>query len=179
MEGREPDAAEKGRRRAKYWQPYHDALAVELERIRAAHGYVVLWDAHSIRAEIPWLFEGVLPDLNIGTQSGTTNFDPDTSLLLAARIQAFEQFPFAVQALMAGDVDAVIIDETAGLGYVGVNPDHLKLVGESMSSDQLGIIFPKGSDLVAPMNAGIASLKQDGFLDFLMNKWFFDYQPPA
>ena len=55
------------RRRETYWQPYHDALAAELARIKAAHGFVLLWDAHSIRSQIPWLFDGRLPDLNIGT----------------------------------------------------------------------------------------------------------------
>ncbi len=69
-EGQAPPAAERQRLRAEYWQPYHDALAGELERIRTAHGYVLLWDAHSIRSVIPWLFEGVLPDLNIGTADG-------------------------------------------------------------------------------------------------------------
>ncbi len=70
--GREPDLAERLRRRAAYWQPYHDALALELARIQALHGYVVLWDAHSIRSTIPWLFEGTLPGLNIGTASGAS-----------------------------------------------------------------------------------------------------------
>jgi N-formylglutamate deformylase len=69
-EGREPDAAERERRKAMYWQPYHAALAGEIERMRAQHGFVLLWDAHSIRSCIPWLFEGVLPDLNIGTAGG-------------------------------------------------------------------------------------------------------------
>ena len=53
-----------------YWQPYHDALTAELARIKAAHGFVLLWDAHSIRSQIPWLFDGRLPDLNIGTVDG-------------------------------------------------------------------------------------------------------------
>jgi N-formylglutamate deformylase len=70
--GREPDLAERLRRREAYWQPYHDALATELARIQALHGYVVLWDAHSIRSTIPWLFEGTLPGLNIGTASGAS-----------------------------------------------------------------------------------------------------------
>lgn len=70
--GNGPDRQEQERRRATYWQPYHDALAGELERLRAEHGFVLLWDAHSIRSEIPWLFEGVLPDLNIGTAGGTS-----------------------------------------------------------------------------------------------------------
>ena len=113
-------------------------------------------------------------DLTIGTQTGTTNFETASSLLPADRIQAFEQFPFAVQALIAGDIDAVIIDETAGLGYVGVNSDQLKLVGESMSSDQLGFIFPKGSDLVAPFNAALAEMRANGTLDTLAEKFFTD-----
>jgi N-formylglutamate deformylase len=78
-EGREPDAAERARRRQAYWVPYHDALRAELERIRARHGFVLLWDAHSIRSRIPWLFEGELPDLNIGTASDASA-DPKISL---------------------------------------------------------------------------------------------------
>jgi len=65
-----PDAAERAQRRSDYWQPYHDALAAELQRMVQAHGYALLWDAHSIRSSIPWLFDGTLPALNIGTASG-------------------------------------------------------------------------------------------------------------
>jgi N-formylglutamate deformylase len=72
VEGAAPDAAERQRRRTLYWQPYHDALAGELARLKAEHGYAVLWDAHSIRSQIPWLFEGLLPDLNIGTADGAS-----------------------------------------------------------------------------------------------------------
>ncbi|HSV34508.1 MAG TPA: N-formylglutamate deformylase [Ramlibacter sp.] len=70
LSGREPTPEERLRRRGLYWQPYHRALRRELDRIRAEHGYALLWDAHSIRSEIPWLFDGVLPDLNIGTANG-------------------------------------------------------------------------------------------------------------
>ena len=69
-EGYALTAEEKARRRTEWWQPYHQALREELDRIRGQHGHVLLWDAHSIRAEIPWLFEGRLPDLNIGTADG-------------------------------------------------------------------------------------------------------------
>jgi N-formylglutamate deformylase len=65
--GQEPDAGERARRRDTYWQPYHDALAGELQRIKAQHGFAMLWDGHSIRSRIPWLFDGELPALNIGT----------------------------------------------------------------------------------------------------------------
>jgi N-formylglutamate deformylase len=68
--GSEPSPQEVQRRRASYWQPYHDALAAELARIKSIHGFALLWDAHSIRSQIPWLFDGRLPDLNIGTASG-------------------------------------------------------------------------------------------------------------
>lgn len=112
------------------------------------------------------------PELIMGTQTGTTNFETASELLPADRIQAFEQFPFAVQALIAGDVDAVIIDETSGLGYQGVNADSLKLVGESLSSDQLGFIFPKGSDLVPAFNAALAELEANGTLAQLAEKYF-------
>lgn len=56
--------------RRKYWQPYHDALAQELARLKAIHGSVILWDAHSIESVLPTLFEGRLPDLNLGTFDG-------------------------------------------------------------------------------------------------------------
>lgn len=68
--GAEPDAAEQQRRLQNYWMPYHRALAAELERLKAAHGAVLLWDAHSIASVLPRLFEGQLPDLNLGTNSG-------------------------------------------------------------------------------------------------------------
>ena len=71
-QGRVPDAAEIDRRRETYWRPYHDALAAELARLVAVHGHAVLWDGHSIQAELPWLFEGRLPDLNLGTAGGTS-----------------------------------------------------------------------------------------------------------
>ncbi len=72
-------------RRARYWQPYHDALRAELERLRAQHGRVVLWEAHSIASVMPRFFEGKLPDLNLGTDSGRS---------CAPRVQA------AVEAVM-------------------------------------------------------------------------------
>jgi N-formylglutamate deformylase len=67
-----PSPQHRDERRAAYWQPYHDALRAELDRLKAQHGFVLLWDAHSIRSAIPWLFEGTLPDLNIGTADGTS-----------------------------------------------------------------------------------------------------------
>ncbi|CAB3792205.1 hypothetical protein LMG28688_03454 [Paraburkholderia caffeinitolerans] len=71
-DGCAPDAAERQRRVAAYWQPYHDALHAELQRLRGQHANVLLWEAHSIASVLPRLFEDKLPDLNIGTQEGRT-----------------------------------------------------------------------------------------------------------
>jgi N-formylglutamate deformylase len=71
-QGCEPASNERLRRRDAYWLPYHTALAAELQRIKSVHGFVLLWDAHSIRSQIPWLFEGTLPGLNIGTANGAS-----------------------------------------------------------------------------------------------------------
>ncbi|WP_027080498.1 N-formylglutamate deformylase [Luteimonas mephitis] len=72
LEGGEPDEAEVRARVDRYWRPYHDALRDELARIRAMHGRAVLWEGHSIRGELPFLFDGRLPDLNLGTAGGTS-----------------------------------------------------------------------------------------------------------
>ena len=82
--GEEPHAEERQRRKQLYWQPYHDALRAEIDRIRGQYGFVLLWDAHSIRSEIPWLFEGVLPDLNIGTAGGASAHAAITQAVAAA-----------------------------------------------------------------------------------------------
>lgn len=65
-----PDAAEIERRKQLYFQPYHDALSAEIARVKAEHGYCLLWDCHSIKSVIPRLFPGTLPTLNLGTNSG-------------------------------------------------------------------------------------------------------------
>jgi len=72
LEGQEPSQDEVRARVDAYWRPYHEALAGELERLREKHGRVVLWEGHSIRGELPWLFPGRLPDLNLGTASGAS-----------------------------------------------------------------------------------------------------------
>lgn len=71
-EGRAPDAIAVERRVDTYWRPYHDALEHELGRLRDLHGHAVLFDGHSIKSRLPWLFEGALPDLNLGTANGSS-----------------------------------------------------------------------------------------------------------
>ncbi len=71
-DGLQPTQEEITARVGTYWFPYHDALVEELQRLRMQHGRVVLWEGHSIRGECPFLFDGRLPDFNLGTASGTS-----------------------------------------------------------------------------------------------------------
>jgi len=118
--------------------------------------------------------------LVLGTQTGTTNYETAVTYLPESRIKAFEQMPFAVQALIAGDLDAVIIDETAGMGYLGENKDKVKLVGPSIVSQELGYIFPKGSEFVGQVNKALQAMMDDGTLDKINTKYFGpDFQAPV
>ncbi|TYC48254.1 N-formylglutamate deformylase [Rhodobacterales bacterium] len=90
-EGTEPDAQEIEARRLAWHAPYHTALAAELERVKAKHGVAILYDCHSIRSVIPYLFEGPLPDFNVGTNSGTT-CDPDIEAAVASRTKTAEGY---------------------------------------------------------------------------------------
>ncbi|TIR94349.1 transporter substrate-binding domain-containing protein, partial [Mesorhizobium sp.] len=117
----------------------------------------------------------------IGAQAGTTPFYTAVYSVLDGneqnpRIKLFETFGASVQALKSGDVDVVLTDGTAGKGYVDASEGKLKLIGGPLGSEDFGFIFPKGSDLVKPVNAAIAALKADGTLDALNKKWFLDYK---
>lgn len=70
LAGEAPHAAEERDRVSHFWQPYHNALNAEIERVRHIHGYALLWDAHSIRSQVPRFFGGRLPDFNLGTNDG-------------------------------------------------------------------------------------------------------------
>jgi ABC-type amino acid transport substrate-binding protein len=122
-------------------------------------------------------------DLKIGAQSGTSGYYTASDLLglkegeTSPRLVLYENFGISVQALLKKDIDAVITDVAAGRGFIGANAGKLKLLDEVLSSDPLGFIFPKGSDLVAPVNAALQSMKEDGYLAYEENKWFYLYQP--
>ena len=112
------------------------------------------------------------PELKLGTPTGTTNYETAISYLPEERIAAFDTFPFAVQALLSGDLDAVIMDNTVGMGYLYTNPDELDFIGPAISSDELGFIYPLGSELKAPVDLAIQAMIDDGTMDALMLKFF-------
>ena len=100
-EGMAPDAHAIDLRRKTYWQPYHDALRAEMDRIQAQHGHAVLFDGHSIRSHLPWLFEGTLPDLNLGTASGASCAAPLRTALQQV-LQAQDRFTHVVDGRFKG-----------------------------------------------------------------------------
>ena len=112
------------------------------------------------------------PELLLSQQIGTTNEAVALKYVPEDRIIGFADYGLAIQAVISGDSDGAVIDETAGLGYLGANPDELKFVGPSLSSDSLGFIFPLGSDLVEPFDQVIAAFKADGTLEQINIKWF-------
>ena len=77
-----------------------------------------------------------------------------------------------MQALITGDIDAVVIDDVAGQGYVGLNADKIKLLPDDLITQQLGFVYPQGSDLVAPFNAALDSMREDGTLADINARWF-------
>jgi N-formylglutamate deformylase len=100
-EGQAPDEAEIARRREVYWRPYHDAVHAESQRLRALHGHAVVFDGHSIKSVMPWLFEGRLPDLNLGTVSGTS-CGPSLREALTSRLREQSAFSHVVDGRFKG-----------------------------------------------------------------------------
>ncbi|MGL4321015.1 MAG: transporter substrate-binding domain-containing protein [Paracoccaceae bacterium] len=122
-----------------------------------------------------------IPELLVSAQPGTSPFYAAVYNILDGneenpRIIKFETFGAGLEALKAGDVDLTLSDSTAANGYVGASNGGLKIIGEPLASEDFGFIFPKGSDLVAPMDAAIESMRADGTLDALNQKWFVDYK---
>ena len=120
-------------------------------------------------------------DLLMAAQPGTTPFYVGVYDVLDGdeqnpRIKLFETFGATVQALRSNDVDLVLTDGTAGEGYVAASEGKLKIIGEALGTEDFGFIFPKGTDLVEPINAAIASMKEDGTIEALNKKWFLDFK---
>lgn len=122
-----------------------------------------------------------LKDGLVGAQAGTTNFYVAVYSVLDGdeknpRVKLFDTFGASVQALKAGDVDTVLMDRTSADGYIGAQPGAFKVVGGPLGREEFGFILKKGSDLTAPINAAIASMKADGTIDALNKKWLYDYK---
>ncbi|MGB3717295.1 MAG: transporter substrate-binding domain-containing protein, partial [Candidatus Promineifilaceae bacterium] len=119
------------------------------------------------------------PEWIIGVQLGTTNYDVAVDFVGEDRIVAYDQFPIAVQALINGDVDAVVMDNVAGMGYVNANPGAVRITEDVLTGEELGFIFAKGNELRDTINEVLAEMDEDGTMDELFQQWFIDFEPGA
>lgn len=101
LEGQEPGAEEIHQRVDHWWRPYHQALADEIARLKAQHGRVVLWEGHSIRSHVPMLFEGRLPDFNLGTADGAS-CGPELQWNLTNVMEAQSHYDFVLNGRFKG-----------------------------------------------------------------------------
>ncbi len=137
--------------------------------------YVVIGQVLLTRAEVD------IPDVEaakadpkfiVGTQIGTTNEIVAKENFPDERVQSFEEFGGAIAALLANDIDAVVIDTVSAVGFINENPGKLKIGPQLTSDEELAFVFPPGSDLIEPVNAALKAMDADGTLKALNDKWF-------
>lgn len=131
-DGEGPDEAEIAARREAIWQSYHDQLAAELARIKTRHGIAVLWDAHSIRSELPRFFQGRLPDFNLGTADGAS-CDP----ALAQHLLSIARSSPAHTAVLNGRFKGGYITRRYGQPGHDVHAVQLEMTQSSYMQEQM------------------------------------------
>lgn len=149
LPGAAPDPAEIAHRVETYWRPYHDNLDAELQRIRGQHGRVVLWEGHSIRGTLPFLFEGRLPDLNLGTAAGHS-CSPQLARRLAGVLAAHPQYSHVVDGRFKGGY----ITRHYGAPETGVEAVQLELAQRTyMDEDSFAWDAPRAGALQQVLRA--------------------------
>jgi N-formylglutamate deformylase len=129
-DGEQPAPDEIAARVDRYWRPYHQALGEEIARIRAAHGRVVVWEGHSIRSVVPFLFEGRLPDFNLGTAGGAS-CSPALRQRLAQALEAQADYSFVVDGRFRGGyITRHYSDVAAGVETVQLELAQLNYMDE-------------------------------------------------
>lgn len=113
--------------------------------------------------------------LLVGTRPDTTNFNLAVELVGEDRISLYESFDLAFEALLEGDIDAVVIDDVAGQRYIGDNDGLLQVMGVPLTSEELGFVFPLESDLIEPFNEALLTMQDDGTFDELFIYWFIEF----
>ena len=122
LEGQQPTTDEINARVDHYWRPYHQALRDEIARLRKRHDRIVLWEAHSIRSVLPFLFDGRLPDINLGTAAGAS-CAPETEQRIAAVLDAQTRYSHVINGRFKGGY----ITRQYGQSGVGVDAIQLEL----------------------------------------------------
>ena len=150
LPGQEPSANEVAARVESYWRPYHEALAGELARLRAAHGRALLWDGHSIRSTVPFLFEGRLPDFNLGTVAGAS-CAPARQARIEAVLSAQGDYTWVANGRFKGGY----ITRHYGRPAEGVDAVQLELAQSTYMDEATGRYQPERS---AKVQATLAEL---------------------
>jgi N-formylglutamate deformylase len=156
--GSGPEQGDAAHRLETYWKPYHARLREELDRLKAEFGAVLLWEAHSIASVLPRLFEGKLPDLNIGTNSGAS-CDPAVLDAITATLddqpftwiangrfkggyitRAYGQPEQGIHAVQLEMCQSTYMDEAAPFGYRVDLAERVQPVVERMVMAALGVV---------------------------------------
>lgn len=157
LPGQEPDTAEIARRVETYWRPYHERLAAEIERLRASHERIVLWEGHSIRSHVARFFEGRLTDFNLGTGSGIS-CDGD----LAARIEAEAAANNTFTSVMNGRFKGGYITRHFGQPAKGVHAIQLELSQITYMEETLPFRYlPETAEPTKALITRLLSVAQD------------------
>ena len=155
------------------------ALKVDYSDPYIVYGQVILVRADEDRPAFADEESFVASDVNVAMQIGTTNEITAIKLVGEERVVSFETYDMPVVALMAGDVDSVIIDEVAAIGFMGANPDQLKIAFPVSSGEMLALVLPPMSDLLAPVNWALQEMFADGSMDQICQTWLLRACTPA
>jgi polar amino acid transport system substrate-binding protein len=147
------------------------SLKVDYSDPYVEYGQVIMAQADDDRPELADEESLVASDLTIGTQIGTTNEITAMKLVGEDRIVSYETYDLPMVALMAGEVDTVIIDEVAAIGFMGANPGQMRIAFSVTSGEVLAFPFPPMSDLVVPFNWALQELFADGTMDEICEEW--------
>lgn len=147
------------------------SLKVDYSDPYVQYGQVIIVRADDDRPEIADEESLVASDLTISAQIGTTNSITARKLVGDLRVVDFESYDLTVLALLAGDVDTVIMDEVASIGFMNANPGQLRIAFSVTSGEVLAFVFPPMSDLLAPWNWALGQMFADGSMDQICEEW--------
>ncbi len=147
------------------------ALRIDTSMPYCEYGQVILKRADDDSPAFEDEESFVASDLNVGTQIGTTNEIAGIRLVGEDRVVSYETYDMPVLSLLTGDVDSVIIDEVAAVGFMREHPGEMEVAFAATGGEFLVIYFPPKSELLAPVNWAIKEMFEDGTMDEICEEW--------
>ncbi len=151
-------------------QTYQRSLKVDFSRPYMIVRQRLLVRADESRVETLVQFKADTT-LSVGALTGSTNYDTAASFLDGHPLTGYDSMDQAIVALLTGQVDVVVADDVAFYAQSDLHPNQIKHVPGVLYGDLLGMIMPKGSDLVAPISLALTAMEQDGTLQAFNDKW--------